>query len=53
MFRITLPSAETPGKSEFVEALERSTSRPLIPRQPGRPKKPLRNSKQDRFGFAA
>jgi len=41
------------GSAEFVEALERSTSRPLIPRQPGRPKKPLRNSKQDRFGFAA
>jgi putative transposase len=41
------------GSAEFVAALERSTSRPLVPRKPGRPKKPLRDSEPDGFVFAA
>jgi putative transposase len=41
------------GSAEFVEVLERSMLRPLIPRKGGRPKKPLRDAKQDGFGFAA
>jgi putative transposase len=41
------------GSAEFVAGLEHSTSRPLIPRKPGRPKKPLPNSRNDGFIFAA
>lgn len=41
------------GSAEFVAALERSTLRPLSPRKAGRPRKPLRDSKQDGFVFAA
>ncbi len=41
------------GSAEFVAALEHSTLRPLAPRKPGRPKKPLPDFKQDGFVFAA
>jgi putative transposase len=41
------------GSAEFVAALEHSTLRPLIPRKAGRPKKPIPDSKQDGFVFAA
>jgi putative transposase len=41
------------GSAEFVAALERSTLRPLLPRKAGRPKKPLPDSKQGGFIFAA
>jgi putative transposase len=41
------------GSAEFVAALEHSTLRPLTPRKVGRPKKPVPNSDQDGFVFAA
>jgi len=41
------------GSAEFVADLEHSTLRPLLPRKPGRPKKPLPDSNQGGFVFAA
>jgi putative transposase len=41
------------GSTEFVEALEHSTLRSLIPRKAGRPKKPSPDSKPGGFVFAA
>ncbi|HLM80955.1 MAG TPA: transposase, partial [Terriglobales bacterium] len=41
------------GSAEFVAALEHATLRPLLPRKPGRPKKPSADSRQDALIFAA
>jgi putative transposase len=41
------------GSAEFVAALEHSTSRLLLPRKAGRPRKPLPDSKQVGFVFVA
>jgi hypothetical protein len=41
------------GTTEFVAALEQTTSRPLAPRKGGRPKKPETDAAQDGFAFIA
>jgi len=41
------------GSAEFVMALEGSTSRSLVPRKAGRPRKPVRDSRQGSFIVAA
>ena len=41
------------GSEKFVADLEQSILRALVPRKPGRPKKPQRNAQQDGFTLAA
>jgi len=41
------------GTAEFVAELERTTLRPLAPQKGGRPKKPIRDTRQMGVSFVA